>query len=325
MEKRIGLIRSEFNSRVFVPSPEFPTVEQQTAQGFSPHLEGSMIDCYEEEVTVADGHEIKLDISLQQYPDRHPTMLIVPGLLGSGNSSEVTRLGIAALAEGGFNIARMSQRSRRTYHPGLTEDLNAVISYLANTDLNKIYLVGFSLGGNMVLKAAGENSDNLKKYVLGVAAVSPVVDLAASAEYIKKSPFEKHILAALKSSTFKRMKAHPEDWGSVARLKETSSIEEWDLEYQLGPERWGFTSLRQYYREASAAPLVGQIKVPTLLIHSEDDPIAPVRPLFNTEVVYNPNIIHMITQTGGHLGFVDENNEHWANNQVINFGRLVAS
>jgi len=326
-------------SRKFSPEP-FHNRLVQTIAGFAPqHIEKKKHIVTEREVVeVAQDAEIALDYSLHEQPEKHPTVVVVPGFTGSGRSPFSVGMANKAI-HSGFNAVRVGLRgandtysSKTLSHAGLSEDVHRVLKEINNKGLTrKIYIAATSFGGNMVLKAVGEMGQEAQEKVGGVGLVSSVVDSKNSWQIIHKYKFyEWLVLTELKNAVKRQARVNPENW-NTSFLKHIKTIEEWDERYQVGyePIRWGFQSKEEYYEKASALPYVSKIAVPTFVIHARDDPMVSFLPLTREQFVDNPNIITVLTPYGGHGGFVNfrrtgkDLDRHWAENRVIEFFGLL--
>src|SRR5438128_2311199 len=169
----------------------------------------------------------------------------------------------------GFNVVRVNYRncggtehlSPALYHGGLTDDLRVVIDELTKTDhLSRIFIAGFSLGGNMVLKLAGEYGDNPPAQVLGICAVSPSVDLRASTSSMalrRNWIYHQDFLRRLKSRIKRKKKLFP-DLYDISGLSDIHSIEEFDDRF-VAPA-FGFADASDYYAKASSLPFIERIR-----------------------------------------------------------------
>ncbi|MGH9962123.1 MAG: YheT family hydrolase, partial [Pyrinomonadaceae bacterium] len=268
----------------------------------------------------------------------HPTIVLWHGIEGS--SSSVYMLAMAEKAfRAGFNVLRLNLRNcggteRLTptlYHGGLTEDLRAVVGELIERDrLAQIFLVGFSLGGNMVLKLAGEYGNSPPKEIVGVCAVSPSVDLNASADCIEMRSnrlYHWDFLRRLKKRILNKHKMLPEVY-DVSGLERIRRLRDFDNRFTAIVH--GFENSADYYYRASALRVIAQITIPTVIIHARDDPFIPFAPLLDSAVTENLNILLHATERGGHVAviserpFADEPDRFWAENQVVTFCRLAS-
>lgn len=271
-----------------------------------------------------------LDCSYQAHPRKKPFLILVHGLEGSSSSHYMLRMAKKAYAQG-WNIARVNLRScgnteaytNNIYNAGQSQDINKVIRYFIKNNYTAIFLTGFSLGGNICLKLAGEWGEKFPKQVRGMAAVSPTVDLTASEKLIdspQSSFYKKFLLASLKKRIQCMALAHPNIY-NTALLKNIRTIKEFDAVYQVPMLK--LKNVAEFYKKASSVSLLPKIALPTLIIHACDDPIAPITPLKNPEIAKNNNIITIFTKLGGHVGFIgkpySKEDKFWAENRIIEF------
>ena len=266
----------------------------------------------------------------------HPTLVIWHGMEGSTASAYMVSTGEKAFRSG-FNVVRVNFRncggtehlSPTLYHGGLTADLRFVIDELIKSErLSRILIAGFSLGGNMVLKLAGEYGDDPPAEVLGICAVSPSVDLGASTTHMAQRRnwiYQQDFLRRLKNRIRRKAELYP-DLYDVSGLGQVHSIEEFDARF-IAPA-FGFADARDYYAKASSLPFIERIRIPTLIIHAEDDPFIPFAPLRDPSVAGNPYVLLIATERGGHVAFLSANSEDedrfWAENRLIEFCDLLA-
>lgn len=258
------------------------------------------------------------------------TVIIVHGLEGSVESQYVIGTGSKAWAAG-MNVIRMNMRNcgdtetltPTLYHSGLSADVGAVAVALIQQDsLQRIAIVGFSMGGNLALKLAGDWSDQAPHQVKAFATVSPAMDLAASADALhswQNWMYEQRFLRGLRRR-FQRKAALFPDRYDLAHLKRFPSIREFDDKITARYE--GFTGADDYYARASAARVLENIRVPTLVIHSNDDPFIRVLPATQAKLLSNPAIHLIETAYGGHCAFLAEPNGYdgrWAEKTVVDF------
>ena len=266
----------------------------------------------------------------------HPTLVMWHGMEGSTASAYMVSTAEKAF-RAGFNVVRVNFRncggtehlSPTLYHGGLTADLRVVIDALVKTDrLSHIFVAGFSLGGNLVLKLAGEYGDNPPAEVLGICAVSPSVDLGASTSHMalrRNWIYQQDFLRRLKNRIRRKQKLFP-DLYDISGLGRIHSIEQFD-DHFVAPA-FGFADARDYYAKASSLPFIKRIRIPTLIIHAEDDPFIPFAPLRDPSVAANPYVLLMATERGGHVAFLSANtgeDRFWAENRLVEFCRMVFS
>jgi uncharacterized protein len=240
----------------------------------------------------------------------------------------------------GFNVLRLNIRTcgdtlhltHTLYNSGMSADLRTLISELIERDsLTSIFLGGFSLGGNMSLKLAGEYGANFPRELKGVVAVSPSVELAASADAIERRAnwiYQRRFIRSLKRRMRKAATLYPERY-DASGLRSVRTLRQFDELYTA--PYGGFRDASDYYARSSALPLISRIRVPTLIIHAQDDPFIPFASLGHPSVGANPSIILLAPEHGGHVGFVGDNHRlteedrFWAENRLIEFCRRIDS
>jgi predicted alpha/beta-fold hydrolase len=179
----------------------------------------------------------------------------------------------------------------------------------------------------MVLKLAGEYGNNPPLEVLGICAVSPSVDLRASTSNMalrRNWIYQQDFLRRLKNRLRRKAKLFPDVY-DIAGLGDIHSIEQFDDRF-IAPA-FGFADARDYYAKASALKLIRCIRIPTLIIHAEDDPFIPFAPLRDPSLATNPYVLLMATERGGHVAFLSANageDRFWAENRLVDFCREVA-
>jgi len=264
-----------------------------------------------------------------------PTILLIHGLEGSSASRYMLSTAEKAFSLG-FNVMRLNLRNcgdtehltPTLYNSGLSGDIRVVIRDLIERDrLRHIYIVGFSMSGNIVLKLAGEDAEGLPREVAGVCAVSPSLDLSSCAEAINRRAnwvYQQSFLRSLRRRIRQKQKLYPELY-DASGLRLVRTIREFDERYTAADG--GYRDADDYYNRASALPLIPRIRVPTLIIHAQDDPFIPFEPLREAAVTTNPYVLLLAPERGGHVGFVaaDTSGEDrfWAENRALDFCSLV--
>lgn len=266
----------------------------------------------------------------------HATMVIWHGIEGSSTSNYMLSTSHKAF-KSGFNVVRMNYRTcggtehltPTIYHGGLTQDLRAVVQELIEKDeLARLFLVGFSLGGNKVLKLAGEYGEEPPREVLAICAVSPSVDLAAGAELIMKRSnwlYQKDFVYRLKQRVRTKHRLFPDHF-DISELDKIRTLKEFDDRYTSRTH--GFDGADDYYYRASSIRVIDRIRIPTLIIHAEDDPFIPFAPLRDELIANNPYILLIATKHGGHVAFLSagqngDPDRFWAENRVVEFCRMA--
>lgn len=238
-----------------------------------------------------------------------PVAVMVHGLGGSHRSGHVLRV-TRLLLPRGVRVVRLDQRGcgrslplcRRTYHAGSSDDLRVVLDLIQRwAPTSPIYLIGFSLGGNIVLKLAGEVGQHPVPNLARVASVAPPVDLERCAWLLsqpRNRMYEKHFLREMISQAKHRRVYFP-DLPPV-RFPRRTTLREFDELYTA--PTCGFADALDYYRRAAALPHIGGIQVPTLVLTARDDPF--ICPDAWTRVTVPACVDVRVLNHGGHLGFL---------------------
>ena len=291
-------------------------------------------------IEVAPGVKVLCHCNWQAERTSVLTLIVVHGLEGSSDSQYARGVADKAL-RAGMNVIRYNQRNcggtnglaAVLYHSGLSSDIEAVARELIARDrISRLALVGFSMGGNLVLKLAGEWGGNAPKEFCAVAACSPALDLAASADALHEPQnriYETYFLWALRRRMLEKARLFPEHF-DPKRLRGIRSLREFDD--KVTAHYCGFAGVDDYYDRASAAHVVGNIAVPTLILHAANDPFIRVTAETQKKIVANPNITFVESADGGHCAFVgsrngagdegaDRDDGYWAESMIVNFLR----
>jgi predicted alpha/beta-fold hydrolase len=264
--------------------------------------------------------------------DRAFTVIAVHGLEGSSESQYmlgVARNGLVA----GMNVVLMNQRNcggmdhcaPTLYNSSLSGDVAAVArSMVENEGISQFGLVGFSMGGNLVLKLAGEWGNEHPVQFKAVAAVCPAMDLAASADALHEPAnriYEYYFLMQLFRRIRNKARFFPGKF-DLSRLRGVSSLRLFDD--RITAYYCGFAGADDYYARAAAANVVDRIAVPALIIHATNDPFIRMLPSTRQRVLSNPHITLTETRDGGHCAFIgppdgDGYDGRWAEREVVSF------
>ena len=249
-------------------------------------------------------------------PDRKsaPTLLALHGLEGSSEAHYMRGLAAKAFAAG-FNVVRLNQRncggtehlSRGLYHSGLTADPLFVLEELRGRDgLTKFAVAGYSLGGNITMKLAGELSDRDLPEVRAFAAVSPVIELEDCMQSIERREnriYEWNFCRNLQGRMRRKSKTFPGLF-DLNGLWKIWSIRAFDDRY-TAPHH-GYDGANDYYHRASAMRVIDKVARPSLILSAADDPFVPPHIFDAPAVKNNPHITTVITKAGGHCAFVEQ-------------------
>jgi len=261
----------------------------------------------------------------------HPALLLLHGLEGSSQAHYMA--GIADKAwMAGWNVVRLNQRncgqtehlSRGLYHSGLTHDPLFVLRELVAADgIRTLAVAGYSLGGNLALKLAGEVSERPLPELKAVCAVSPTMDLAVCVKALERKsniPYQWNFVRNLKKRMRRKAAAYPEHY-SLEPLGRVWTVRQFD-ELYTAPHH-GFLGADDYYHRASASRVIGRIQVPTLIVTAANDPFVPVAPFQTDQVRQHPSLSVVITADGGHCAFVEAEapgyDGYWAEREIVRF------
>jgi predicted alpha/beta-fold hydrolase len=261
------------------------------------------------------------------------TLVLVHGLEGSSNSRYI--LGVAARAwAAGCNVVRMNMRNcggaetltPTLYHSGLSGDVAAVVRHFgARFALPRVALVGYSMGGNLVLKMAGEWGRQAP--LCAVAAVCPAIDLAAGSDALHEPAnrlYEWKFLRDLIARFHRKAKLYPHIYPTTD-VGPLPSIRAFDDKVLARYSE--FSDADDYYYRAASARVVDRIAVPTLILHAQDDPFIRLLPETRAKLFANPQIHFVETRHGGHCAYLcrEPGDEiHWAEATLIRY-LLVAA
>lgn len=260
------------------------------------------------------------------------TVLMVHGLEGSSDSGYMTGIAAKGMAAG-MNVVRMNQRncggtdgfSPTLYHSGRSQDIAAVAQNLIDQDrISRLALAGFSMGGNLVLKLAGEWGKEGPSQFCAVAAVCPAMDLAASADALhlpSNRLYEFYFVWNLRRRLRAKARLFPGVF-DTSKMRGVKSLREFDD--KITAFYSGFEGAADYYARASAANVVDRIAVPSLIVHAANDPFIRIQPETRQKISDNPNITFIETDDGGHCSFLappDGYDGRWAEWKIVEFFR----
>jgi len=280
-------------------------------------------------IEVAPGIQVLCHCHWQPERKNALTVITVHGLEGSSDSQYVRGISQKAMALG-MNAVRMNQRNcggtehlaPTLYHSGLSSDVGAVAkSLIASEGLTRIALAGYSMGGNLVLKLAGEWGSDHRELEC-VAAVCPAMDLAASADALHEPAnilYEKYFVGRLKQRLARKAELFP-TYFRVSAADGASTVRKFDN--QVTAPFSGYRDADDYYARAAASNVVDRIAVPTLILYAADDPFIRIQAPTQAKVVANRNIHYLETPYGGHCAFIAAPNGYdgyWAERQLVDF------
>jgi len=294
---------------------DFPTLPEPSARYFD----------------VAGDARVLAHCHWQAEPSAHPAIVLLHGLEGSSLAHYMRGISDKAWAAG-WNVVRLNQRncggtehlSRGLYHSGLTGDPQFVMRELIERDgIRAIAVAGYSLGGNLTLKLAGELGDAAPPELKAVCAVSPTMDLAPCVKALERRaniPYQFNFVRNLKARMRRKAAAFPGAY-SLEALRRIWTVRQFDEAY-TAPHH-GFRDADDYYHRASALRVIDRIRVPALILTAADDPFVPVDPFRAAAVTSNRNITVVVTPHGGHCAYLERGegdyDGYWAEREIVRF------
>lgn len=278
-----------------------------------------------------DGDFVECHWHEKEKSDTHPIVILFHGLEGSSNSPYILGM-MQRLFEQGYvsvvmhfrGCSGVQNRLARCYHSGETQDAKAWIEHLYKTyPQSKLYAIGYSLGGNMLLKLLGEYAENspLEKAV----SVSAPMDLEVCAVKLNSGIsklYQMHLMRFLKSSLLEKYEQHD--------MKEKLGIDEedvkklktfWEFDDAYTAPIHGMGTAKNYYKVCSAKPYLQKIQTSTLIINAKDDPFMTPE-ILPMEKELSSFIILEVPKHGGHVGFIGgtlRNPTYWLEERIITF------
>lgn len=273
-----------------------------------------------------------------------PALVLLHGLCGSADSGYM--VGTAAKGRAaGFHVVRLNMRgcgdtahlAPTLYHAGLTGDLACVLRELLAVDRPRaIVCVGFSLGGNILLRLAAELGEDAPAELLGIVAVSPPIDLEAAADALERPGmnefYQRHFIGELRALLCRKANLFPKRY-PLDGLDRVRTLRE--LDDRFTAPFCGFDDARHYYRSTSPLARIPDIRVPTLVISSQDDSLVPAESFDRPELRGNRWVRVLLTDRGGHVGFLARRpsrsadgvdaDRWWVENRIVQLARWLVA
>jgi len=263
-------------------------------------------------------------------PKAAPVIVIVHGLEGSSDGNYLR--GIAEKAfHRGFHAVRMNQRNcggtealtPTLYNSGMSADYRAVFEELSNGDgFEQIFFAGYSMGGNLVTKMAGEFGASVPKALHGICAVCPALDLGACADALERADnyfYQRHFVKGLMARYARKHTMLPERY-PISGLPPVRTVRQFDD--VITAPHFGYRDAQDYYDHVGAKRVAAQIRVPTLMLTAQDDPFVPYASFLAAKISANPAIQFVAPQNGGHCGFISNQagpERFWAEQRILDF------
>jgi predicted alpha/beta-fold hydrolase len=280
----------------------------QTLRNYIVSIESSLAPYPAERVEfpMTDGDRLLASLHRPTEDLGRPLVVLIHGLTGSEDSAYIRASALHFLDQG-YPVLRLNLRGagpskgvcRSRYHAGRSDDLRQVLGQMDGRLAGKgLLLVGYSLGGNLLLKYLGEAGR--RAIVRGAVSISAPIDLDAARRTImqrRNRLYHRHIVSGLK------LESESLELTAAQRriLAEVETV--FDFDDRILAPLMGFADALDYYRRSMALPLLPEIRVPTLVIHARNDPWIPFRSYRDFDWASNPRLIPLLPATGGHVGF----------------------
>jgi predicted alpha/beta-fold hydrolase len=266
-----------------------------------------------ERLWTEDGDFLDLDWAPDPGEDT-PIVLVMHGLEGSAQrrymrnvAGELVRAGVRPVALNFRGCSGEPNRAPQFYHSGKTDDPEYVINTLrVRYPTRRIGALGFSLGGNVLLKLLGERSDGGRGLLDAAAVISVPYDLAAGCLLLERTPMGRFYAAYFLRSLQAKVRLKNGLLGQLIDLDEAAAartIREFD-DLVTAPLH-GFASASAYYADSSSVEYLDGVRVPTLLLHAEDDPFLPRDCIPKKQAEVSPSLHLVLHPRGGHVGFLE--------------------
>lgn len=277
-----------------------------------------------ERIETPDGDFLDLDWSAKGN-----RKLVVVGHGLEGNSGRGYVLGMVRIFnENGWDALGWNYRGcsgepnrlLRSYHSGATEDLETVVRHAAQKGYSEIVLIGFSLGGNVILKFLGENGDRLTSVVKKAVVFSVPADLAGSAaelDRFRNRIYMIYFLRKLEKKLIEKKSFFPEiDLDGFRKIRNFQGFDD-----RYTAPLHGFRDARDYWARCSSAPLVGNIRIPTLIVNAKNDPFLSAECYPVNAARSNGSVFLEMPEYGGHVSFVEfkKDGYYWSERRAVEF------
>ena len=259
-----------------------------------------------------------------------PLLVIVHGLEGSSDSNYVRGIAEKAYLRG-FHVVRMNQRNcggtekltPTLYNSGMSGDYRAVFEELSNVDgFEQIFFAGYSMGGNLVTKMAGEFGSDVPQALRGVCVVCPALDLGACADALEHTEnyfYQRHFVVGLMSRYARKQKLFPDRYPQNGS-RQVRTVREFD-DFITAPQ-FGYRDAQDYYDHVGAKRVAANVRVPLLMITAQDDPFVTYASFLAARISDNPAICFVAPEYGGHCGFISKHSgseRFWAEQRIVDF------
>jgi uncharacterized protein len=259
--------------------------------------------------------------------------VLVHGLEGSSDGGYMRSMAWTAL-QAGYAVHRVNIRGcggtegwcRTLYHAGLTSDLRAYLSGLRGAE--PVTLVGYSLGGNVSLKLAGELGAEGPEWLHSVVSVSTPIDLARCVDALGRRGnflYQQRFVNRMRERLAERRRLQPDVFDPIFARTDVNAIRTiFDFDDRITAPHFGFGDAPNYYRTQSAQNFLPHIQVPTLVLTAQDDPLVPFAVYSHPAIAANPHLTLLAPRHGGHVAFIARQTPRfWADEAILNWRQQI--
>ncbi|MGL4861551.1 YheT family hydrolase [Cetobacterium sp.] len=256
-------------------------------------------------------------------------IILCHGLEGSSESSYIKGLS-KFLSDKNFDILIINHRgcggeinlNAHFYHYGFTKDLELIINKF-HTNYTNVALIGFSMGGNILLKYLGKNIFISKKIKCSIA-IAPVLDINTNIKIIdsfKNYIYRQRFLSSLKNKVIKKYNQNSYLFNrnfDIITFKKVTTFFQYDKLFTVPYNN--YTSIQSFYEENSSIFYLDQITIPTYILASKDDPLVSIPTNLEQICLENKNLSLELANIGGHVGFLKQNNTlYWYEEKIFSY------
>jgi len=279
---------------------------------------------------VAPGVRLAGSAHWQAARRERPVLVLIHGLEGSSESGNLLGLSEKAF-RAGFSVVRLNQRncgageqySSTLYNSGLSGDYRAVLTELVEVErVPEVFFAGWSMGGNLVMKMAGDFGAAAPAEFRALAVVCPALNLSVCADTLAEPRnfiYLRHFVRNLKARTLRKARMYP---GTIRvdGLARVRTVRDFD-DAVIAPQ-FSFRDAEDYYQQSSALRVVDRVSIPSLILTAQDDPVVPIRTFDVPAIRENPKVTFEAPAHGGHSGFISRwkgPERFWAEARLMEF------
>lgn len=294
-----------------------------------------ILDSTQKIISLPDGDQLCCEISQSnEWKRSDPTIVMVHGLGGSYKSLYLQRL-VPRLLNAGYRTVRVNLRgcgsgqglARLSYHGGNSRDvLRVVRSLKSEFPHSNISLIGFSLGGNIILKLVGELGSAAQPLISHAIGVCPAIDLMNSAQLIKQKKnrvYQKYFMKSLCA----QVKLHHHHFPDLPPIQIHQKMDLIEFDEKYTSVIWGFKGASDYYEQSSSKYHLSDIQIPCDILYARNDPVIDHRAI--SDASWSDTTTLWCANTGGHMGFLSWSGRdyglRWMDYQIMNIIQYNAS